>query len=78
MWHVQVATGASSDFEAATHKAREMVQHYGMSALIGPMHVGRDPSPEIRRQVDSEVSKMLSESYARVTGLLVSPRLAWK
>ena len=66
-----MATGASSDFEAATRKAREMVQHYGMSALIGPMHVGKNPSPEVRRQVDSEVSRILTESYARVTSLLV-------
>ena len=69
-----MATGASSDFEAATRKARDMVQHYGMSALVGPMHVGKDPSPEVRRQVDSEVSRILTESYARVTSLLVSPQ----
>ena len=71
-----------------------MVQTYGMSPVIGSMHVGKEASPEVRvqvrqqpdtpaaaaqspadcctcLQVDAEVSRMLSESYDRVTHLLV-------
>ena len=48
---MQVATGASGDFATATGIAREMVQTHGMSPLIGPMHVGKDASPEVRVQV---------------------------
>ena len=48
---VQVATGASHDFETATRLAREMVCTYGFSGAIGPVHVGKDASPELRVQV---------------------------
>jgi serine/threonine-protein kinase len=48
-----MTTGASNDFERATHIARDMVMRYGMSEALGPMvyaenegevFLGRDPA----------------------------------
>ena len=33
----QMTTGASNDFERATHIARDMVTRYGMTEALGPM-----------------------------------------
>ncbi len=38
----QMTTGASNDFERATHIARDMVTRYGMSDLLGPMVYGEN------------------------------------
>jgi cell division protease FtsH len=74
----QMTTGASNDFERATHMARDMVMRYGMSDALGPMvyaenegevFLGRSVtkttniSEETMRKVDSEVRRIIDEQY---------------
>ncbi len=75
----QMTTGASNDFERATHMARDMVMRYGMSDALGPMvyaenegevFLGRSVtkttniSEETMRKVDAEVRRIIDEQYA--------------
>lgn len=75
----QMTTGASNDFERATHIARDMVMRYGMSDSLGPMvyaenegevFLGRsvtkttNVSEETMRKVDTEVRRIIDEQYA--------------
>lgn len=70
----ELTTGASNDLERATKIARNMVQIYGMSDVIGPVVVGQNDelvflgrelgehknySEKIASQVDSEVEKII-------------------
>jgi cell division protease FtsH len=74
----QMTTGASNDFERATHMARDMVMRYGMSDALGIMvyaenegevYLGRSVtkttniSEETMRNVDAEVRRILDEQY---------------
>jgi len=74
----QMTTGASNDFERATHMARDMVMRYGMSDALGPMvyaenegevFLGRSVtkttniSEETMRKVDMEVRRIIDEQY---------------
>jgi cell division protease FtsH len=74
----QMTTGASNDFERATHMARDMVMRYGMSDALGPMvyaenegevFLGRsvtkttNMSEETMRKVDGEVRRIIDEQY---------------
>lgn len=68
----QVTSGARSDFQQATREARHMVSECGMSPEIGPVFVEREhESPDMRRRIDGEVTRILREAYARVRSLLV-------
>ena len=49
-----------------------MVTECGMSDEIGPVFVENTESPDMRRRIDGEVSRILHEAYNRVTALLVS------
>ncbi|EIE22910.1 ATP-dependent metallopeptidase Hfl [Coccomyxa subellipsoidea C-169] len=66
----QVTSGARSDFQQATREARHMVTECGMSDEIGPVFVENTESPDMRRRIDGEVSRILREAYNRVTALL--------
>ncbi len=74
----QRTTGASDDFNKATHLARDMVMRYGMTDALGPMvyaenegevFLGRSVtrttniSEETMQKVDSEVRRILDEQY---------------
>jgi cell division protease FtsH len=80
-----VSTGASSDFERATHLAREMVTRYGMSDLMGPMVYGENDgevflgrsitthknlSDATMQKVDQEIRRIIDEQYALATKIL--------
>ena len=77
-----VTTGAESDIQQLTMIARQMVGRWGMSEAIGPIAVlpddGRGPllpgseesSQETQRLVDSEVRRIVDESYDEVVALL--------
>ncbi len=74
-----ISTGASNDMERATELARRMVTKFGMSDKLGPVVYGasdgnevflgrdfghtRNYSEEIAAQIDSEISRLLSEGY---------------
>lgn len=68
-----VTSGASSDFKQATDLAEAMVTEYGMSEKLG--HVVYDKpneSTETRALIESEMKRLLDESYQRAVGILTS------
>jgi len=77
-----ITTGAESDIQQLTQIAREMVGHWGMSPVIGPVSVlaedGRGPllpgvsvtSEHTQRVVDEEVRRIVEDAHAGVTALL--------
>ena len=80
------ATGASNDIEQATKIARAMVTQYGMSEKFGLMGLESKESlylnngtvlncsDETAAEVDSEVMRILKESYAEAKRLLSENR----
>jgi cell division protease FtsH len=83
------STGASNDLQQATNWARRMVTEYGMSKELGPVSysdsssdvfLGRDLvsrkdySEQKAREIDDEVSGILSKKYAEARELLVENR----
>jgi cell division protease FtsH len=81
----QMTTGASNDFERATHIARDMVMRYGMTDALGPMvyaenegevFLGRSVtkttniSEQTMQKVDSEVRRIIDEQYALARRLI--------
>jgi len=84
-----ITTGASSDIKTATHIARMMVTEWGMSDEIGPqcfgardeiLFLGREVSrtneisEETARKIDSEVKRIIDESYAKAVEILTQNR----
>jgi cell division protease FtsH len=82
----RVTTGAASDIQQATGLARRYVSQWGLSDEIGPVLVGdneqelflgrelqtrREVSERTAQLVDSEVSRVIKEAYARATAVLV-------
>ena len=80
-----VNTGASSDIQKATELATQMVKRYGMSEKLGNRTFGSDRSevfvgmeyghtPDYSQEtaalIDSEVSRIIEEAYARCTVLM--------
>ena len=81
----QMTTGASNDFERATHMARDMVTRYGMSDALGPMvyaenegevFLGRSVtrttqmSEATMQKVDIEIRKIIDEQYGLARKLI--------
>jgi len=72
----KVTTGASSDLQMATRVATAMVMHSGMSEKVG-LRVFSDASDDKlsssqREAIDSEIKRLLQESYERARGILTS------
>ena len=84
--HDKVTTGAANDIQKATSLARRYVSQWGLSDAVGPMLVGdneqevflgrelshrREVSEKTAQLVDTEVAKLLTESYERANKTLV-------
>jgi cell division protease FtsH len=80
-----MTTGAGNDIEKATDLARRMVCEWGMSEKLGPMTFGKkeeeiflgrdftqkvDYSESTAIEIDSEVRRIIQESYHRAMDLL--------
>ncbi|KSU57841.1 cell division protein FtsH [[Bacillus] enclensis] len=86
----EVSTGAHNDFQRATGIARKMVTEYGMSDKLGPLQfgsqqggqvfLGRDINSEqnysdaIAHEIDTEMQRLIKESYARAKKILTENR----
>jgi cell division protease FtsH len=85
----QMTTGASNDFEVATKMAHNMVARWGMSEALGTrvygeneseVFLGRDVqtnknmSEKTANLVDSEISRIIDEEYARAKKILEDNR----
>ena len=81
----RVTTGAASDIQQATALARRYVSQWGLSEAVGPVLVGdneqelflgrelqtrREVSERTAQLVDSEVTRVIQEAYARATQVL--------
>ena len=81
----KVTTGASSDIEQATKRARAMVMRAGLSKEMGPVAYGENEeevflgrsvarqqnmSEETARKVDSEIRKFVDMGYERARKVL--------
>ncbi len=80
-----ITSGASNDLERVTRMARSMVTRLGMSSELGPMVYGqkeeliflgreiseqRDYSEAVAELIDSEVRRLVNESYERAKAIL--------
>ena len=81
----KVTTGAASDIEQATKRARAMVMRAGLSKELGPVAYGENEeevflgrsvtkqqnmSEETARKVDSEIRKIVDKGYERAKKVL--------
>lgn len=85
----QFTTGASSDLQQATSRARMMVTQFGMSESLGPRAFGggsgslflgrdlyeqRDYSEQAAEDIDNEVKRILQTAYQRAKATLTQHR----
>jgi cell division protease FtsH len=86
----EITTGASNDIERVTSTAKMMVTRFGMSEKVGQVALAQDQgspflgrqmgqrqspmSAETRALIDSEVSRLVNEAYAKAKGILVDNR----
>ncbi len=86
-----ITTGPSNDLQVATALARDMVTKYGMSEKLGPVALegsggralfggrgvdSRDYSEEVSAKIDSEVSKIMNDAFARAREACTTHRKA--
>ena len=80
-----ISTGAHNDLAKATEIARSMVKEYGMSEKVGQVYFARQKRPPMfewgfreeeeysqttAELIDSEVTRIITEQYARASELL--------
>lgn len=86
-----ITTGPSNDLQVATALARDMVTKYGMSEKLGPVALegsggralfggrgvdSRDYSEDVSAKIDSEVSKIMNDAFARAREACLTHRKA--
>ncbi len=84
-----VSTGAAGDIQQATHMARSMVMHWGMSDKIGMVQYGeaneyvflgremarsKDYSEKTAQEIDAEVKLIIDEGYRRAKEVIETYR----
>jgi cell division protease FtsH len=81
-----VTTGAESDLQQVTMIARQMVVHWGMSPLVGPLNLGEEPdnqalvvtqrpySEATAQVIDAEVKRIVEECFTEARDLLSNNR----
>jgi cell division protease FtsH len=84
-----LTTGSSNDLQVSTALARDMVTKYGMSDKIGPVALegmggrtigggqgmnDREYSATVGTNIDSEVSRIMSEAYNKANDVIVTHR----
>ena len=84
-----ISTGAAGDIQQATHMARAMVMHWGMSDKIGMVQYGetneyvflgremarsKDYSEKTAQEIDDEVKRIIDEGYRRAQKVIVDYR----
>lgn len=85
----RISTGASNDIKKATELAQKMVRSWGMSDELGPLTYGqqdeqiflgreiaqhRDYSEATAQKIDSEISAVVKDSYAKAKEILTDNR----
>jgi cell division protease FtsH len=83
--HDAVTTGASSDIQQATRRARAMVTRYGLSDALGPIEYGENQeevflghsvsrtqniSEATSQKIDAEIHRIIDECYGKATKIL--------
>lgn len=86
-----ITTGPSNDLQVATALARDMVTKYGMSEKLGPVALegmggrtlfggrgvdSREYSEDVSAKIDSEVSKIMNDAFARAREAMTTHRKA--
>jgi cell division protease FtsH len=85
-----VSTGGSNDLEKVSELARQMVTHFGMSDVLGPLTYGspltpsflpsswrpesRNYSERTAETIDQEARRIVDETYERVQTILMKRR----
>jgi len=70
----KITTGASSDLTGATNIAQQMVTVLGMSEKVGLRVYEGSPSPAQEAVIDTEVNRLLNDSYSRALAVLKTHR----
>ncbi|NPB07705.1 MAG: ATP-dependent metallopeptidase FtsH/Yme1/Tma family protein [Aquificae bacterium] len=78
-----ITTGAENDLQRATDLAYRMVSMWGMSDRVGPIAIRRmanpflggmttsvDTSPDLLREIDEEVKRIVTEQYEKAKSII--------
>ncbi len=79
-----LSTGPSNDLQVVTGLARDMVTKYGMSEKLGPVAFENSSdsspvkkySPQVAKDIDSEVSRIIDEAMERARKILTEHKPA--
>jgi len=81
----RISTGASNDIKQATELAQNMIRNWGMSEKLAPLSFGRneeqiflgreiqqhrDYSEETAKEIDKEISRLITDNYKRAKKIL--------
>lgn len=85
----RISTGASNDIKQATELAQSMIRNWGMSENLAPLSYGqaeeqiflgreiqqhKDYSEETAKEIDKEISRLITDNYKRAKKILEENR----